>query len=208
MAAQTEHRMLDILTGAAGMEAIGGVAAGILAILGLVGVAPLFMTSIAAIVIGVALLVEGVSAGTEISRLSGEEGRTAQAEVGGGLTIAILGGLAATVLGLLSLLGVAPSVLLPVSAIVVGGSVAMCANVPARLNAVRPGNGNGSLYAVGIGASADVMVGMASVILGILAIVGVAPGLLTLIALLASAVALLLSGFAGGSAAATHPLAH
>ncbi len=214
MPAREQSRMLDLLTGSSGVEALGGLAAIVLAVLGLVGVAPSYMLTIAAIVIGGTLLINGLAVATEYSRLAGGETRAAIAEIGGGVTMEVLCGITAVVLGVLSLLGIAPAVLMPIAAIVIGAGLALSASLPARiadlrfdaattgLEAARPQGalGNGRFGSGGLGSGTQLMIGLGTIVLGILALVGVVPAILTLVAFLTSAVALLMTGFASGAA--------
>jgi hypothetical protein len=111
-----------LIAGGSMIEAVGGVGALALAILGLAGILPLEFAAIAVICVGAALVFEGGAIGTRFSRLLSAtgSGRLGAAELGGGMTAEFLGGAAGLVLGLLALLGVATGILIPVAAIVLG----------------------------------------------------------------------------------------
>jgi hypothetical protein len=135
---------------------IAGFVVAILSILGLINVGPICLAAVAAILTGLAVLWEGV--------VSGADEETAQ--VGQtGFSAAIIGGIAAVVLGVLALLGLNSEVLLPVVVLILGAVYFLA--------------GRGGLISGG-----HFLVGTASMVLGILAVAGSAPMTLTLTALL------------------------
>lgn len=95
-------------------EAIAGVGAIILAILGLTQILPRYMAAIGTVVVGAAL-VEGSALGVRSRRVSSALQGQPSAEV--------LAGAAGVVLGVLALLGMSELVLLPVAVIVFGASL-------------------------------------------------------------------------------------
>jgi hypothetical protein len=118
-----------------------------------------------------------------------------------------LGGAAGIVLGILALLGMYPAVLLPVAAIVFGGTLLMACGTTARLNTLvieRHTVGHeaarhiaGDMVSAASGVQA--LVGLAGIILGILGLVGMFPWTLSLVAFLCVGGAVLLSGAAVSS---------
>lgn len=208
MATQVESstHMEYAVVGGSTSEALGGLAAAVLAIIGLSGIAPGFMVTIAAIVLGVALLFQGGFVAAEFRRLmaaSGSTDRTAQVELGGGLGSEALAGAAAVVLGILALLGLAAGTLVSVSNIVLGAGILLGSGVVARLNEVRIAQATESAAqqrlaheAVTAANTLQVLVGIAAVVLGILSLIGVSPLMLNLIAQLAIGSAIVLSGTA------------
>src|SRR5262245_11509555 len=104
---QTFSSQAEIRARGSTLEALGGVAALVLAILALVGFQPLYLTTIATIAVGVALLAHGGMAvrETESTNRIGSE---------------ILGGAAGVALGILALVGVLPQLLLLAATIVLG----------------------------------------------------------------------------------------
>jgi hypothetical protein len=211
-------------------EAIAGVGAVVLAILGLTHILPRYMAAIGTIVVGAALL-EGRALGTRSRRVT--------AALRGQPSAEVIAGAAGVVLGVLALLGMSELVLLPVGVIVFGASLLIAgfsaprtapersrriisaetesdelrigpddtiarAIVPARAQA-----GRNDVLAVEreVSASesiesstgAQLLVGLAAVVLGILALLGNSPLILTLVALLCVGSMELLSGAVLGS---------
>jgi hypothetical protein len=163
---EPETSTAGVMTGGASLEAVGGAGAIVLSVLGLAGYLPFLMTAIATIAAGGGLLIHGLAASSRWRRSLGTEA---------------LGGAAGVALGILSLVGVMPFVLLPVAAIVLGGSVLLAGSM-------QPGLARG---AEGI----DVLVGAGAVVLGILALLHIgSPLTMTMIAMLAIGVGLLVSG--------------
>ncbi len=200
--AREENRMFEVLAGRAGVQALGGVAAIVLAIIGLSNVAQRYMLGVSTIVIGAALLAMAMGAAAEYRRVSGEEGVTSTAEIGGGASVGVLGGIAAIVLGILALLGIATDLLCAIAAIAVGAALSLSAGVPAKLTSLPVGPlGEESHLATSAGAGTMVLIGLSVIVLGILAVVGIARPTLTLVAFLAAGAGLLVSGMAIGSSA-------
>jgi hypothetical protein len=204
--AGTETRGMErIVAGGSMIEAIGSVAAVVLTILGLSGIFPADLTAIAVIGIGISLLFEGGMVGARFSRLlAASDGKaTGLSNLGGGMTGEFMAGAAGVVLGLLALLGIAPTVLPPVAAIVFGGALLVGSGVGARLSYLEVTNGRSqpgaeavAREAVSATAGAQVLTGLAAALLGILALVGYTPMVLTLVALLITGTVLVLSGTA------------
>ena len=132
---EPERRKFDTTVGGGtAVEALVGLGAGILAVLGLAGILPFYMLSIGIIAAGVALFLEGVSVRTAYAKLSESYGVrtrvTDGAEVAGGFGAQSLCGGAAIVLGILALVGVLPGVLLAVGIMALGAG--MLLGGPAR----------------------------------------------------------------------------
>jgi hypothetical protein len=207
-------------------EAIAGVGAIVLAILGLTRIMPHYMAAIGTIVVGGAL-VEGSALGVRSRRVSSALQGQPSAEV--------LAGAAGVVLGVLALLGMAELVLLPVAVIVFGASLLiagfsapLAATIAMRrressaseaeleLPGMRPDDSIARAldparpYSEPTEAAvrtapldqliespptgAQLLVGLAAVVLGILALLGHSPMLLILVALLCLGCMELLSG--------------
>ena len=184
-------------------EAIGGGGAIVLAILGLAGVLPGTLMAIAAIAVGGGLLFEGGAIASRISRLMEQsEGETEMAEIGGGISAEFVAGGAGVVLGILSLLGLAPMALMPITAIVLGAAVVFGSGLNASLRSMAVSHaGPKGRYianeAIAGATTVQVLVGLSAVVLGILSLVGVGYTVtLTLIAFLALGSSILLSGTA------------
>lgn len=197
------EKALNIATGGAGVETLAGVGAVILAILGLAHVLPLLLAAIATIVAGAALLFGGgaVAGGVQYFHMhSASESKFA--ESGGGLTAEFIGGAAGVVLGILALIDVVPAVLLPAAAIAFGGALLIGTGATSRLSYSPAITGGveqtraetAARKAAASTAGAEVLIGMASIALGILALVGFAWITLTLVALLCMGVSLFFNG--------------
>lgn len=191
------------VVGGSSTEAITGAAAVVLSILGLAHIAPHFMIAISSIALGTALLMDGAAVSAEYSRILSESGsgRIKTIELGGGLSTQIGGGISAVVLGVLALLGVASTTLMAIAAIVLGATMVFSSGVNTRLNALKVGNSGDHEMAKRIAHEAviaatgtDVLVGLAASVLGILALVGIVPQTLSLVAMLALGASVLLTG--------------
>jgi hypothetical protein len=159
-------------------------------------------------------VIEGIAGGgavvlTIIGRFSNlqvptNEGRRTYPEPGKGITAEFLGGITGVVLGILSLLGLVPLVLLPVAAILYGTVMVMGAASTARLNEFEfrqhadypEHDKNRARGAVTATSDLQMMVGIGGIALGILALVSVAPIALTFVAMLALGASVLASGTA------------
>jgi hypothetical protein len=209
-------------------EAMAGVGAIVLAILGLTRILPHYMAAIGTIVVGAAL-VEGSALGVRSRRVT-------SAMFQGQPSAEVLAGAAGVVLGVLALLGMSELVLLPVAVIVFGASLLiagfsapLAASIAVRrrresevsdaelelpgmraddsiaraLDPARPYSDRteGTDRAAPLDqliesppTGAQLLVGLAAVVLGILALLGHSPMLLTLVALLCLGCMELLSG--------------
>jgi hypothetical protein len=207
-----EHRAVGTVLGGSVIEGIAGGGAVVLTIIGLAGVLSLPLLAVSTIAIGGALLIGG---GTIASRFRNvqvptNEGRRTYPEPGKGITAEFLGGITGVVLGILSLLGLVPLVLLPVAAILYGSVMVMGASATARLNEFelrqsdypehQKSRARGAVTAT---SDLQMMVGIGGIALGILALVSVAPIALTFVAMLALGASVLASGtaFSGRMAA-------
>jgi hypothetical protein len=171
-------------------EFAGGAIVATLAIIGLAGAAPLPLLAIACIAAGGVLV---FASAVEAPRVRALTGRTRR-EMEGGVGVEAVLGAGAVVLGILALIGVAPSVLTSISAIAIGMALASSSVIPAHESAIladertrRAGEGAAVVRAI---------VGLGAVALGILALVGVHRVSLTLVAFLVIGVGMLLTGSA------------
>ena len=188
------------IEGGSTTEAIGGAAAIVLAILGLLGVLPTVLASIASIAIGVGLIVAGGAIAARYERvLSGPETATAHREIAGGMGMEAFAGVAALVLGILALLGLSPLTLLAISAIAAGAGLLMASGSMARLESLvrwetahdMESKMRDTVYAA---SGSEVLIGVGAIVLGILALTGHDPLTLVLVALLSIGASLLMSG--------------
>jgi hypothetical protein len=182
------------------VDALGGIAAIVLALIGLAGVHPEVLVSIATIVFGAALLIQG---GTMLSEFAMEpEGSTAVG--GGGLTALFLVGVAGIVLGVLALLGLHATMLTSIAVIAFGAALALSSSSVWQLLTSRSVTAQFQARApvlriianeVAVGsAMLQAMGGVAVIVLGILAVAGLFTVPLTLIGILVSGAAILLTG--------------
>jgi hypothetical protein len=190
------------------VDAIGGVAAIALAIVGLAGVRPEMMVAIATIVFGAALLIQAGAVLSEYARIVYPAGAGAvpiETFTGGGLSSEFLAGAGGVVLGVLALLNIVPTVLTSVAVIAFGSALVLSASsiwrlhqleqarIPAQGQAV---NGAAILAHEMAAESAGVqsLAGLAAIVLGILSVAGMNAGVLTLAALLALGATLIMTG--------------
>jgi hypothetical protein len=189
------------------IDAIGGIAAGVLAVLGLRGFDPEGMAAIATIVLGAALLVQGGAILSEYAHVvfQSDVGVTPREPLGvDGLAPMFMAGASGIVLGVLALLGIASAALTAVAVIAYGSALILSTGTVRQLYVLRgealPTAHSGHEFLAGQIASGStgmqLMSGLAVVVLGILAVGGHNPQLLELAALLVLGVTVLLTGTA------------
>jgi hypothetical protein len=190
-------------SGTAAAEAVGGIAAIVLTILGLAHVAPGFLVAIATIAIGAALLAQGSAIAAEYARLMTSRGETTVIPLGGSSTwsIELLAGIAGIVLGILALLAVESINLVAIASIAFGGGLVLSSGAAAQVLILKA-TGTSldervrrlAAETASTSAVAQGMTGLAAVVLGILALAGFSSVTLVLIALLAMGVFLVMNG--------------
>lgn len=204
------RRAQAVEAGGAATESMGGVAVLVLAIIALAGVLRTVLTDIAGIIFGAAFIVEGAALAARHSAIMNQVAEDEVAPTGseGGMTVEFVVGLTAVVLGILSLVGVAPAILMPALVIVGGAGLILSAGVVARFTQLRSAvfgagpagqaiSGTAMSSALSSATAGQLLAGLASVILGILALVGVGDGqVLTTTGLLVLGAAITLSGTA------------
>jgi hypothetical protein len=189
-----EDRSTQIATSGSIMEGVCAIATIVLAIVGLAGALPLTLAAIGTIVFGAALMFQGGAMTARVARFHTDTETTHTSETvhfGGGLSAGVLGGIAGIVLGILALLRVAPFELVPVAMIVFGAALIIGAGSTARLNALVVEGWRGmhetarevAQESVSAACGAQLMVGLAAVILGIIGLISY-PVVLSLVALL------------------------
>jgi hypothetical protein len=184
------------------VDALGGIATVVLAIIGLAGVKPEVLVSIATIVFGAALLIQGGAMLTEFATTDGVPEESASS--GGGLSALFLVGFAGIVLGVLALLGVHSGILTAVSAIAFGGALVISStavwqlltsrSVAARFQSRSPMLRIMASEVAAGSSGLQAMAGLAVIVLGILAVAGIFTQGLTLIAFLVAGAAIVLTG--------------
>ena len=118
------------------VETITGAGAIVVAILGLVGILPEALLAVSTIAIGSAFLMASGFIASRFNRLLTQMPRTTleTREMAIGMTIEFVGGVAGIALGVLSLVGLLPLILLPAAAIVYGFALLFGTGVQARLD--------------------------------------------------------------------------
>lgn len=194
-----EHRF-EMVTVAPLSETVGAIAIIVLAIIGLAGTVPATMVAIATIVIGAAILMQGANTASEYAELfaAEEAGLAKPGAVGGGITLEFLAGGTGIVLGILALLTPATAVLSAAALIVFGCTLLLSAGATARASAIQSEDAALSVNArallretASVASGAQIMIGVAGIVLGILALVGLQGAVLTLVGELAIGAALL-----------------
>jgi hypothetical protein len=185
--------------------ALCGVGAVVLAILGLIGMAPRILDAAAIIAAGTALLFQGGAMSAAFTRRMGvQEPASLEKEIAGSLGFQALAGCAGIVLGILALLNISPIIMLSAAVIAMGAGLLLSGGALSRLEkslayhqeGQQEKVAHGTVYASG---GADALVGIGAATLGILALLRIGdPFTLTLVAVLAIGAA----GFFSGSAIA------
>jgi hypothetical protein len=200
-----EHPSEGILMGGSLAETIAGAGAVVLSILGLVGILPDTLPAVATIAIGGAFLLESGSIASrfawvlrQVTKSTFETG-----EMGVGMTIEFVGGIAGIALGVLALLRLVPNILLPIAAIIFGFTLLLGIGVQMRLNDLEMQCNSAhemarkvAREAVSAASGIQILFGLGAITLGILSIVNIAPMVLTLVAMLSVGGATMFSGAA------------
>jgi hypothetical protein len=192
------------------VDAIGGAATIILAIVALSGVSQSLLSAVATVVFGAALLIQAGTMLTEFTKLMTPPGAAAGAaeEVvgGGGLSSLFLVGAAGVVLGVLSLIGISAHTLTAAAVIAFGGALLLSSNSVWRLYQAKrtsyrvaaAGMLSEAEFLAGEMASGSAalqcLAGLGAIVLGILAVTGTNPVVLTLVGLLLLGSTVLLTG--------------
>jgi hypothetical protein len=184
------------------VDAIGGIATVVLTIIALAGTYPDKLMSIATIVFGAALLIQGGAMLTEFARSDVPE--TGAAASGGGVSALFLVGVAGIVLGVLALLNIHADTLSSVAVIAFGGALMLSSGavwqlLTSRSMAARFEGRPVIVRAIANEAAAgsatiQAMAGLAVIVLGILAVAGINSVNLALIALLVAGASIVMTG--------------
>jgi len=205
---EREKKTAGVVAGGSIAEAIAGLGAVVLAILGLAGVLPVTFAAIATIAVGAALFLQGGSLMARYRNLMDRMGNRSLelAEIGGGTSVEFIGGLGGIALGILALLGVESSILLPVAVIMFGTVLLIGAGLVSGLSRARVATSGETATvqhtaeeAINAAAGMEVFIGVGAIVVGILALIGIAPLTLTLVGLLASGAAVFFSGTSVGT---------
>lgn len=211
VAASQFRRTSEIAAYGGMMDAIGGVATAVLAIVALAGTNPQLLEGVATIVFGGTLLVQGGTLVSEYSQLSAGSAPLSAVETasaafsGDGLAGLFPVGLSGIVLGILSLLGVGAMVLTPIALIAFGAVLMLSAQSVHRLYSLQAAARHQqaeagamreylvSELAAGSG-GLQFLAGVSAAVLGILAVSTPYYSTLTLAGLLLVGLTLLVSG--------------
>jgi hypothetical protein len=196
------------------MDAIGGIATAVLAIIGLAGWRPELLAGVATIVFGAALLIQGGTLLSEYSQVftpAGALQTASDAFAGDGLAVMFPVGIAGIVLGILALVGVASYALTSVAVIAFGAALVLSAQSVRRLYRMQADLRRASVSPYTIreflagemasgSAGIQFLAGMGALVLGIIAVAMTAATmrseLLTLVALLVVGLTNIISGSA------------
>jgi len=196
-----DRKTVVVVESGASVEVVTGLAAIVVTVIGIDGSRPIVMAAIATLLLGIALVSQGGAIASRwramLRRLDGS--RYDRTELIGGIGTEVFGGIVGIVLGIIALAGVVPYTLIPVAAIVFGGALLLGGAAQPELANINQARGSRA-QAVEASGGIMVLVGIASAVLGILALLDVGPiVVLALIALLCVGAALV---FAGGALAA------
>jgi hypothetical protein len=205
---ERERRIsMEVVSSGSMIEAIGGFTAIVLSIIALANLVPMYLVPITTLVVGIALLFEGGAVVSRFWSLPSEitVGRWASMELVQGMIGAFLAGVAGVVLGILAMLGFVPLLLTTVSTLVFGSALVLGSGLTARLEHLEHGfeedPSKRAFYrrrrlASRLVVSAQILLGFGAIVLGILALAGIATLTLTIIALLLVGNSLFVSGTA------------
>lgn len=204
----SENTFQEAATYGGFVDAIGGIATVVLAIIALSGIHQPTLAAIATIVFGAALLIQGGTMLTEYTKLMFPAGvaQPAQESAGGGLPALFMVGASGIVLGVLALLNIAAGTLVSCAVIAFGAALLVSSNSVWHLYRAKQASQqmltqrtlSGGEILAGEMASGSAAVqclsGVAAIVLGILAVSGIYTPLLSLVALLIMGATVLLTG--------------
>jgi hypothetical protein len=186
------------------VDAIGGLATIVLAIVALTGVRPEILVPITVIVFGAALLIQGGAMVSEYALFTPAAGAGAVDFGANSLSSLFLVGAAGIVLGVLALLGIATMTLVSISVIAFGAALLLSSNSVRNLYLLRRAStagttGGGEMLASEMAsgsAAVQLLAGLTAVVLGILAVSGTRADTLVLAAMIVLGATVVLSGSA------------
>jgi hypothetical protein len=200
-----EKRFDTTAIGSSVAQLLAGLAAIVLAIVGLAHVEPQYVLAIAVLVVGAALILQGGNTFLEFANLLPKQSarRVGQSAVGNSVNAEILAGFAGIILGILSLVSVFPDVLLPVAAIVFGGALIFTSGDVSRVNMLKVEQATTdetfqqlARQSFSMGGGPQALIGLTAIILGIVALAGYHWAVLSLVALLVLGAIVLISSTA------------
>jgi hypothetical protein len=196
----------EVVAGSSTLVSLAGIAAIVLVILSYIGVLRFAMAAVATIVIGGGLLAQGLALSRRHKEIRSELAAAGNAKaadgIGSGATVEIVAGIIGVVLGIIALAGGSPRAMMAISLIAFGFALIMVGPLANRLDELNAVSSraegvplDGSHKTVRTTSGMDVLVGIAAVILGILALIGLATNIaVLLVGLLITGIALAVSG--------------
>lgn len=186
------------------VDAIGGIATIVLAIVALTGVRPEILVPITIIVFGAALLIQAGAMVSEYALFTPAAGAGVTDFGANSLSSLFLVGAAGIVLGVLALLGIATTTLTSISVIAFGAALLLSSNSVRNLYLLRRASTAGSMSGGEVlagemasgSAAVQLLAGLTAVVLGILAVSGERPEVLVLSAMIVLGATVVLSGSA------------
>jgi hypothetical protein len=174
-----------------------GLSVSVLAILGLSGVAPIYTLPMAGIVIGLAFLTLGAIGTAWVRMFRFAENATSRDRIVffSGVAAVLIAGLAAVVLSILNFMALGDARFAAIAVILSGLGLLWHSGVMRRVSHFtydvtyegaewRPSSGPFAINALSLAPVRDLLVGLAGVVLGVLAMMNVAPVILGFVALL------------------------
>lgn len=198
------NRVATKETGLTVDETVGGLALIVLGILALAGIYAALLTSIAAVVAGVAVVFMSLSLNREfMNALAGSGRGLVASEAGNNLGAGTIAGIAGIVLGILAILDIARPTLIAVTLIVFGAAVLLDFVMASQTRALRMTAPSASVDSTKIAFSAaagtemgSILFALALVVLGILALTGLRSEILIAVAFLSFGAYMFLKGTA------------
>jgi hypothetical protein len=175
-------------------EGAAGIATIVLAIIALSGVSSEMLASIVTIIVGAGLMIQAFNSASENSKVMPREG-VQVAEIGGEVMVDLLTGLTGVILGILALVGINASHLVPAALIVFGSALLLSGLMQMRPKTLPAGAGQAQIVAAsGTAATGgvEVLVGIAATVLGILSLVMMSSWVLILVGFIAIGAAMLM----------------
>ncbi|GEM_PF-1039363 len=202
-----EKTFAEVIFGGAIGEGLLAAATAVLAIIALTGRMAEILLPVGLIVLGASLVFEGAAVTARLYNMLNENTRNRFnfSELGIGTTVESIIGIFAIVLGILALLQIQPLVLVPAAIVAIGACLILEAASNARINALpvpvekkqeHPFIDFVTNQTIWAATEIQILVGMAGITLGILALCGIQPLTLSLAALLIISAAALISGMA------------
>ncbi len=191
-------RPARVIGGGSLVESLSGLASLVLAVLALIGIAPVSLSSVMCIVLGAAFVLGGGTVMSQFARFASEN-YGARIRLGTGMALEFFGGVAGIILGALALMGVYPIALVSISTVVYGVTLAAAGFGTYGLDfavGVREGRLVESAGAIIGAVGAQAFAGGAAAVLGILALAGLNSLTLNVVSLLCIAASVMFSATA------------